>query len=87
MKELYQTRNFKSGFDKGLWFGLGHGKLLSYTHGKEPYTLKHTTPDSEKTGKASDFKADKYEPFKPDGKLTFDLLTNLARTGTDHEHD
>lgn len=27
------------------------------------------------------------EYLKHDGKLTFDLLTNLTRSGTNHEHD
>jgi DNA polymerase-3 subunit gamma/tau len=27
------------------------------------------------------------EKTKKDGKITFDLLTNLARSGTDHDHD
>ena len=75
-KELYTSRNFKSGFDKGLYVGLLHGGLTQHlTKGKEPWTLKHTGKDSEKT-----LPADLFEPIeypKPDGKITFDLLTNL----------
>lgn len=29
--ELKKSRNFKNGFDKGLWFGLLHGWLISQT--------------------------------------------------------
>ncbi|MGQ0456395.1 MAG: electron transfer flavoprotein-ubiquinone oxidoreductase [Hyphomicrobium sp.] len=49
------------------------------------YTLKHGKTDAVSTGKASD-----YEPIaypKPDGKLTFDKLTNLSFSATNHEED
>ena len=75
-KELKESRNFKGGFDKGLWAGLVHGGLISHiTKGSEPWTLAHRTPDSETTDEHS-----KHQPIeypKPDGKLTFDLLSNL----------
>ena len=49
VKELNESRNFKGGFDRGLWFGLGHGALVSLTKGKEPWTLKHKKSDSDAT--------------------------------------
>ena len=85
VKEMKESRNFKGGFDKGLWFGLAHGALVSLTKGKEPWTLKHKHTDSETTNSKDNFKPIEYP--KKDGKLTFDLLTNLARSGTDHDHD
>ncbi len=39
--------------------------------------------DSEKTEPASKHKPIEYP--KPDNKLSFDLLSNLARSGTNHE--
>lgn len=48
-KELKESRNFKGGFDKGLWFGMLHGRIIATTKGREPWTLKHRTPDSEST--------------------------------------
>ena len=53
------------------------------TKGKEPWTLRNTKRDSEKTKPASEFEPIEYP--KPDGKLSFDILTNLARSGTNHE--
>ena len=48
--ELKQTRNFKSGFERGLWAGLAHGGLISHiTKGREPWTLAHKKKDSETT--------------------------------------
>ncbi|WP_144061279.1 electron transfer flavoprotein-ubiquinone oxidoreductase [Hyphomicrobium denitrificans] len=49
------------------------------------YTLKHGKTDAAATGKAADFKPITYP--KPDGKLTFDRLTNVSFSGTNHEED
>ena len=46
VRELKESRNFKGGFDRGLWFGLLHGRLISTTKGREPWTLTHTELDS-----------------------------------------
>ena len=46
VKELKESRNFKGGFEKGLWFGLLHGRLITTTKGKEPWTLAHKERDS-----------------------------------------
>ena len=85
VKEMKESRNFKGGFDKGLWYGLLHGRIISTTKGKEPWTVKHTHKDSETTQPKDKFEPIKYP--KKDGILTFDLLTNLTRSNTDHEHD
>ena len=84
--ELYNTRNFKSGFEKGLYAGLLHGGLnLHLTKGKEPWTLAHTKKDSEYT--EMKYKHKEIDYPKHDNILTFDLLTNLTRSGTNHDHD
>ena len=49
VKELKESRNFKGGFEKGLWFGLLHGRLITTTKGKEPWTLAHKERDSSTT--------------------------------------
>jgi electron-transferring-flavoprotein dehydrogenase len=49
------------------------------------YTLKHGKNDAAATGKAADFEPIAYP--KPDGKLTFDKLTDLSFSGTNHEED
>lgn len=84
--ELKQSRNFKGGFEKGLWFGMAHGGLVMHlTKGKEPWTFKHQKKDCETTLPKE--QVQKIEYPKHDGKLTFDLLTNLQRSGTNHDHD
>jgi electron-transferring-flavoprotein dehydrogenase len=86
-KELYQVRNCHQAFSK---WGVGGGLLYSglaahITKGKEPWTLEHTTSDADSTQEAKAFQERDYPA--PDGKLTFDLLTNLQRSGTNHAED
>ena len=71
-----------------MWFGLAHGGLISHiTKGAEPWTFAHRTPDSATTVPKDHASAKKIDYPKHDGVLTFDLLTNLQRSGTNHEHD
>ncbi len=49
------------------------------------YTLHHGENDAQATGIARRFEPVDYP--KPDGKLTFDKLTNLSFSGTNHEED
>ena len=53
--------------------------------GNLPFTLSHPEGDHEATGLAKDFKEPDYP--KPDGKISFDLLTNVSRSGTNHNED
>ncbi|KAK0418969.1 hypothetical protein QR680_013880 [Steinernema hermaphroditum] len=88
MKELKATRNIRPSFNTrfGWLGGLAYSGLFYVLgRGKEPWTLSHGKPDHEKLESA-----DKYTPIeypKPDGKITFDLLTSVSLTGTNHEED
>ena len=85
-QELKESRNFKGGFTNGLWRGLIHGGLVMHVmKGRERWTFQHKKQDSETTEEASKHKPIEYP--KHDGKLTFDLLTNLQRSGTNHDHN
>lgn len=84
--DLKKWRNFKAGFKNSLWFGLIHGFIVNITQGREPWTFKvGDKRDHEFTEPKSKYKPREYP--KKDGKLTFDLLSNLQRSGTDHDHD
>ena len=48
-------------------------------------TMRHGKTDAEATGKAADYKPIDYP--KPDGVLSFDRLTNVAFSFTNHEED
>jgi len=87
-EELKQVRNTHASFHSfgGLLFGLLHTAFSCFiSKGKEPWTLRNTKPDSEKTELAEKHTTIEYP--KSDGVLSFDLLTNLQRSGTSHEHD
>jgi electron-transferring-flavoprotein dehydrogenase len=87
-KELTAFRNYAPSFKWGLYAGVVYSGLSGFIlGGMEPWTFskndgKH---DSEKTMKAAECTPIEYP--KPDGKLSFDILTNLARSGTNHEGD
>ena len=53
--------------------------------GRAPWTLAHHKPDHLCVKPAAECKEIEY--IKPDGKISFDLLTNLARSGTNHNGD
>ena len=84
--ELKIVRNSHAAFHNGLLPGMVHTGLSTFiTQGKEPWTLSNKVPDSAKTQPAAKSKEIEYP--KPDGVLSFDLLTNLQRSGTSHDHD
>lgn len=85
--ELYQVRNCHESFARyGLLPGMMFTGIVTHiTKGREPFTLAHNKSDTDKTEEAENFEPISYP--QPDGVLTFDLLTNLQRSGTYHEDD
>ena len=84
--ELKIVRNTHVPFHYGMLAGMIYTAFSCFvSKGKEPWTFYNHTPDSEFTKPAANFKEIEYP--KNDGKLTFDLLVNLQRSGTAHEHD
>jgi electron-transferring-flavoprotein dehydrogenase len=87
-KELYRVRNVRPAFNTrlGYLWGIPYTGLFSWLlRGKEPWTLHHHLPDHASLKTAADSKKIDYP--KPDGKISFDLLSSVALTGTNHEHD
>ena len=88
--ELRRVRNVAPGFNYGVYAGTLIAGLVGHvTRGYEPFTLsKHAKGkrDTDATAKLKDAPAPIKYP-KPDGVLSFDLLTNLQRSGTNHEED
>jgi electron-transferring-flavoprotein dehydrogenase len=84
-KELYRARNIKPAFHWGLPAALAYSALDSYVlRGHAPWTLRHR-PDNESLSKAADSKPIAYP--KPDGKVTFDRLSSVFLSGTNHEEN
>eukprot|EP00968_Pinguiococcus_pyrenoidosus_P016312 scaffold1557_cov246-Pinguiococcus_pyrenoidosus.AAC.6 len=85
-KELFRVRNCHAAFKYGLAPGLAYAGLSTFvTGGREPWTLRNAQRDCDKTEPASAHQPIAYP--KPDGVITFDLLSNLQRSGTNHDHD
>jgi len=84
--ELYQVRNIRPAFAKwGLYGGLVNAALETYLFkGKAPWTFKNHA-DHEHLKKASECKPIDYP--KPDGKLTFDRLSSVFLSNTNHEEN
>mmetsp|Transcript_67950 Transcript_67950/g.167828 ORF Transcript_67950/g.167828 Transcript_67950/m.167828 type:complete len:636 (+) Transcript_67950:212-2119(+) len=85
--ELKSVRNVHPAFHNGLYLGLLYsGLTLKVFRGLEPWTFSNTSKgDHTTTGKKADHEPIEYP--KPDGKLTFDILSNLQRSGVNHNHD
>jgi electron-transferring-flavoprotein dehydrogenase len=84
--ELWQARNFKQWMSKGLVTGtLMHGIEQVVLRGKAPWTLHHAHADHECLRPASEFQPIVYP--KPDGKLTFDRLSSVFLSNTNHEEN
>ncbi|MDJ0942612.1 MAG: electron transfer flavoprotein-ubiquinone oxidoreductase [Kiloniellales bacterium] len=86
-EELHRARNFRPSFAKwGLIGGMLYGGFdLKVLRGKAPWTLRHTKPDHESLKPAKDMPKIDYP--KPDGVITFDRLSSVYLSNTNHEED
>ena len=85
--ELHKSRNFGPIFHK---FGSLIGAFFNAIdqlifRGKLPFTLNNPIPDHESLSKVSDVK--KIEYPKPDGVFSFDKLSSVYLSNTNHEED
>ena len=84
--ELYRARNFKPWMAKGLYLGtLMVGVDQVVFGGKAPWTLHHDHSDHETLKKKTEVEPIKYP--KPDGVLTFDRLSSVFISNTNHTED
>jgi len=84
--ELYRARNFKQWMSKGLYAGTMMVGLEQYLlGGKFPWTLHHRHADHECLRPAAESRPIDYP--KPDGKLTFDRLSSVFISNTNHEEN
>lgn len=83
--ELYRVRNIRPSFHKGFWFGLLYSACDTVIlRGKAPWTFKNHN-DHDTLIKAAD--APKIQYPKPDGILTFDRLSSVFISNTNHEEN
>jgi len=85
-EELHVARNFKPWMAKGLYLGsIMTGIDQIVFRGKAPWTLHHQHADHECLRPAANFRPIAYP--KPDGKLTFDRLSSVFISNTNHTED
>ena len=84
--ELNKSRNFKAWFKKGLTVAtLMNGVEQYLFKGHMPWTLHRDKPDYAFLKPAAD--CPKIDYPKPDGKLTFDRLSSVFISNTNHSED
>ena len=83
--ELYRVRNIRPAFRWGLFGGLAYGALDTFVfRGKAPWTLGHHDDHSQLGDKLA---YPKISYPKPDGVLTFDRLSSVFLSATNHEEN
>jgi electron-transferring-flavoprotein dehydrogenase len=88
--ELNQARNFKQWFKKGNWVGMlmtgiEHWLLPKLGIKNPPWTIHRTQPDHVRLKPAAECARIDYP--KPDGVLTFDKLSSVFISNTNHEEN
>jgi electron-transferring-flavoprotein dehydrogenase len=83
--ELHSVRNVRPAFQHGLWAGLLYSGLdLFVMRGRVPWTFRNHADHKQL------LPADQCQPIqypKPDGVISFDRLTSVFLSGTNHEED
>ena len=83
VKDLYRARNVRPAFNYGFILGLGITAIDQYLfRGRLPFSFSHQ-PDHIKLNS----KLPPIDYPKPDGQISFDLLTMVQKTNTNHRED
>ena len=84
--ELYKVRNIRPSFKWGFWKAIVYSAIDTYIfRGKAPWTLDHHGTDHESLENKN--KHQKINYPKPDNVISFDRLTNVSFSGTNHEEN
>lgn len=84
--ELWRVRNIRPSFRWGLWPAMAYSALDTYLfRGKAPWTMRHKHADNEALRPAAEYTPISYP--KPDGVLTFDRLSSVFISNTNHSED
>ena len=86
-EELKSARNIRPAFAKfGLYKGIAYSALDTFVFkGRAPWTFHHPHADNETLADAAKVQPIAYP--KPDGKLTFDKLSSVFISNTNHEEN
>ena len=85
--ELHQVRNIRPAFAKyGLLGGIAYSAVDTYVlRGRAPWTFRHKHADNETLAPAAESPRIAYP--RPDGTLTFDKLSSVFISNTNHGED
>jgi len=88
--DLYKVRNVKPGLKWGMWLGTLHGGLHMWLNdiglgALVPWTLRHDKPDHGSLKPAAEMPKIDYPKY--DGTLTFDKLSSVFLSNTNHAED
>ena len=88
--DLYKVRNVKPGLKWGMWLGTAHGGVHMWLNdlglgAAVPWTLRHDRPDHETLAPAAEMPKIDYPKY--DGVLTFDKLSSVFVSNTNHDED
>ncbi len=89
-EDLWKVRNVKPGLKWGLWAGMMHGGVHMWLNdlglgALVPWTLRHGEPDHACLKPAASMPKIDYPRY--DGKLTFDKLSSVFLSNTNHAED
>jgi len=89
-RDLYKVRNVKPGLKWGMWPGTMHGGAHMWLNDLGlgflvPWTLRHKRADNESLKPAADMPKIDYPKY--DGVITFDKLSSVFVSNTNHEED
>ncbi|MEP6998219.1 MAG: electron transfer flavoprotein-ubiquinone oxidoreductase [Betaproteobacteria bacterium] len=89
-EDLYKVRNVKPGLKWGLWLGTAHAGMHMWLNdlglgAAVPWTLRHDKPDHETLAPAAEMPKIDYPKY--DGVLTFDKLSSVFISNTNHEEN
>lgn len=84
--ELYRARNIRPAFRWGLWPAMAYAAVDTYVlRGRAPWTLRYRHGDHETLLTGEQAKPIDYP--KPDGEITFDRLSSVYLSNTNHEEN
>jgi len=86
-EELWKVRNYHQGFVHGFWQGSLHAALQFVTGGRGLCARHGARPGHEHMKLLSEVAGEPFERAKPDGKLTFDKLSDVFHSSTHHEEN
>ena len=80
--ELHRVRNIRPSFHAGLWLGIAYSAIDTYVlRGRAPWTFKNHADNETLKPAAS---SPEIEYPKPDGIITFDKLSSVFISNTNH---